>query len=112
MGTIIHPGTAREIITEGQPVLFGLNDVNDILWAIQLALGKIDEDIETFKEVALNLRAGKHTFPFAEGEAGAVAAERLVNSFIEGADRLNSLRDVIVNCDSIIAIDLSNAAVA
>ena len=103
--TTIHHGTASELIREGKPFLLGLNEINDLIWAIQLAFSRIDEDIETFKGVASALGEGQSIPLFAEGKAGMAAADRIIDSFVDGKARITALLELLNSCDEMIAVE-------
>lgn len=101
---VIHPGTARDILAEGKPMLLDYTDIGDMIWAIGLAFARIKEDVDTLSDTATALRDGQKVFPFADGENGARAADSVIRNFEDGRERLDRIHEILMNCDNMIAV--------
>lgn len=67
--------------------------------AVEDAERKADEDMEMFRSIASSLRSGNKVALFADGEAGAVAADRLADDAEERLNQLVELMDLMQDED-------------
>ena len=74
---------------------FTVHELRTIENALQVAFDEYCEAVEHFASVASCLRAGDDIPPFASGEAGAVAADRLREGFELQRDDCEALLDTL-----------------
>lgn len=78
---------------------FDTDQLHTVVHALQIAARTFREDQSNMEKVAVAIRAGQAVPMFAEGENGAVAADRLAGQFYRQATDCEDLLDVIEEDD-------------
>lgn len=74
-------------------------DVSTISNGLSIAAEKFGEHADMFRQIAASIRAGEEVSMFAEGEAGAVAADRLAEQFDRQHKDTRLLAELFMDAD-------------
>lgn len=102
----LTPSIARLVVTQHDHDIVRLtsDDAWTLVHALRLVTATINADVTTMTSVAATLRAGGSVTMFADGEAGAVAADHLANAHRTTLDKVLAMIDLFETADQMLVL--------